>query len=330
MSHPHTTCPDCQAELDRRDFLKGVGGALAVGASAPLWTTLPGAYAAPSSSSAAETAVQAFYQTLNETQRQAICFPYEHELRKRISANWHVTKPRIGDDFFSREQRGLITKILQGATSEDGYQKLLQQTEYDNGGINYYSVAVFGQPGQGKFEFEVTGRHLTLRVDGDSADHAAFGGPIVYGHGLEGNPQENLYYYQTRQTNAVFQALDEGQRKRALLAKAPPEAAVALQGPQGTFPGIPVKELSTDQRRLVEETLQVLLAPYRSEDVEEVMAILKASGGVESLHMAFYEQGDLKSDKVWDIWRVEGPSFVWHFRGAPHVHAYINIGGAKG
>jgi hypothetical protein len=22
---------------------------------------------------------------------------------------------------------------------------------------------------------------------------------------------------------------------------------------------------------------------------------------------------------------VEGPSFVWHFRGAPHVHAYINI-----
>jgi hypothetical protein len=41
--------------------------------------------------------------------------------------------------------------------------------------------------------------------------------------------------------------------------------------------------------------------------------------------MAFYEQGDLEGDKVWDIWRLEGPSFVWHFRGAPHVHAYINI-----
>jgi len=45
--------------------------------------------------------------------------------------------------------------------------------------------------------------------------------------------------------------------------------------------------------------------------------------------MAFYEKGDLESDKVWDIWRVEGPSFVWHFRGAPHVHAYINIGHRK-
>ena len=74
------------------------------------------------------------------------------------------------------------------------------------------------------------------------------------------------------------------------------------------------------------KTIQVLLAPYRAEDVDEVMEILKATGGVEKLHMAFYQQGDLQSDKVWDIWRVEGPSFVWHFRGAPHVHAYINIG----
>ena len=69
----------------------------------------------------------------------------------------------------------------------------------------------------------------------------------------------------------------------------------------------------------------MLLAPYRQEDVDEVFEILKASGGVEKLHLAFYQEGDLQDDKTWDIWRVEGPSFVWHFRGAPHVHAYINI-----
>jgi hypothetical protein len=70
----------------------------------------------------------------------------------------------------------------------------------------------------------------------------------------------------------------------------------------------------------------VLLAPYRSEDVDEVMSILKNNGGLEQLHMAFYQEEDLESDKVWDIWRIEGPALVWHFRGAPHVHAYINIG----
>ncbi len=45
--------------------------------------------------------------------------------------------------------------------------------------------------------------------------------------------------------------------------------------------------------------------------------------------MAFYQDDDLNNDKQWDIWRVEGPAFVWHFRGAPHVHAYVNIAIAK-
>ena len=76
----------------------------------------------------------------------------------------------------------------------------------------------------------------------------------------------------------------------------------------------------------MESTLKVLLAPYREEDVDEIMAILKQGGGLDRLSMAFYQEGDLEEDKMWDIWRIEGPSLVWHFRGAPHVHAYINIG----
>ena len=42
--------------------------------------------------------------------------------------------------------------------------------------------------------------------------------------------------------------------------------------------------------------------------------------------MAFSKKQDLANDGTWDVWRIEGPAFVWHFRGAPHVHAYINIG----
>jgi hypothetical protein len=323
-------CPDCDTTVGRRDFLKGVSGAIALGGASSLWT-LPGAYAAPTRSSAAETAVQQLYATLSEKQKRgpdAICFGYDAPDRKKISANWHITKPVIGSDYYTAEQQGLIREIVRGATSPDGFEKLIKQTEYDDGGLEAYSIAVFGQPGEGKFEFELTGRHLTLRVDGDSAEKAAFGGPIVYGHGDE-EARSNLYHYQTLQTNKVFGALDEKQMKQALISKAPRESAVELQGSGGTFPGIPVGALSADQRGLVEETLKVLLAPYRQEDIAEVMDILKASGGVESLHMAFYEQGDLNADRTWDIWRVEGPSFVWHFRGAPHVHAYINIGGLK-
>ena len=47
-------------------------------------------------------------------------------------------------------------------------------------------MALFGEPGTGKFEFVLTGRHCTRRCDGDSVEGAAFGGPIFYGHAAEG------------------------------------------------------------------------------------------------------------------------------------------------
>jgi hypothetical protein len=320
-----SVCPECSPSYDRRTFIQAVGGAALAGVVAPMLTDTEVAQAAPTASSGAETTVTRLFTSLTDTQKQTICFPFEHDLRRKISANWHVTKPTIKGDFYTKEQQALVDEIVRKITSPDGYERIQKQTEYDDGGIGFYSMAIFGTPGSGKFQWALTGRHLTMRADGDSVDKAAFGGPIIYGHGEE-DPKENLFHYQTKQANEVFRSLDSKQAEQALLKNAPPEAAVALQGEKGKFPGIGISELSADQKQLVEATLKILLAPYREEDVDEVMAILKESGGIDKLHMAFYQQGDLKDDKVWDIWRVEGPSFVWHFRGAPHVHAYINIG----
>lgn len=324
MSQQKRSCSDCH-KLDRRAFVKTLGGAALAGAAAPILFDPRFAHAAPSPTSAAETAVGRFYASLSADQKKAICLPFNHDARSRISANWHVTETLIGDDFYTNEQRAIIDQIVRNITTEDGYERLQRQMDDDDGGMDGYSVAVFGEPGAGKFQWEMTGRHLTMRADGNSVDQAAFGGPIVYGHGEE-NPKDNLFYFQTQKANDVFQALDPKQAEQALLKKAPQEAAVLLQGNSGAFPGIGLDELSDDQKELVEATLKVLLAPYRSEDVDEVMAILKNNGGLDRLHMAFYQEEDLESDKVWDIWRIEGPALVWHFRGAPHVHAYINIG----
>ena len=323
MTKRTPACSDC-ASVDRRDFLKAVGGVALAGAGGSFWT-LPGAYAAPSPTSAAETTVGRFYASLSEDQKKTICFSFTDPLRQKINANWHITKPTVGNDFYNADQRKLIDEIVRKVTSPDGYERLQKQMEHDSGGINDYSIAVFGEPGKSSFEWELTGRHLTLRADGNSVDKAAFGGPIVYGHGEE-KPEENLFHYQTKQVNEVFRALDAKQAAQALIEKAPKEDAVTLQGNAGKFPGIAVSELSADQKGLVLKTLQVLLAPYRQEDVDEAMEIVKSAGGTDKLHMAFYQQNDLKNDKEWDIWRLEGPSLVWHFRGAPHVHAYINIG----
>jgi hypothetical protein len=324
MKRTASSCSDCET-VGRRDFLKVVGSAAIAGTVGSGFLTLPGAFAAPSPKSAAETAVARLYATLSEEQRKTICFSFDNPLRQKINANWQITKPTIGGSFYTDPQQKLIDEIVRKVTSADGYERLMRQMDHDSGGIGSYSVAMFGEPGAAAFEWELTGRHLTLRADGNTVDKVAFGGPLVYGHGEE-DPKANLFYYQTQQVNEVFRALDPKQSAKALVAKAPNEAAVSLQGDAGSFPGIAISELVDNQRQLVLKTIEVLLAPYRKEDADEALEILKSNGCLEKLHMAFYQQEDLQNDKVWDIWRVEGPSFVWHFRGAPHVHAYINIG----
>lgn len=310
-------------EGDRRRFLKASAATIAA-ASIPRF-----AHAAPSPSSAAETVVAEFHQSLTDAQRKEICRPFGDELRSRVSANWHVTKPQISDDFYSDTQRAMIEKIVRGITSGDGFKRLEEQMEYDDGGLGAYSVAMFGEPGAGQFQWLLTGRHLTLRADGNTLQGRAFGGPIVYGHGEESSAAENLFYYQTKRVNEVFAALDKSQAAIALGDKPPAENQVRLQGEQGKFAGVAVSELASDQKHLVREVLGTILAPYRDEDSQEAMSIIDANGGIESLRFAFYKNNDLEKDGIWDIWRIEGPSAVIHFRGAPHVHAYIHIGEAK-
>jgi hypothetical protein len=322
------TCPDCEDDgLSRREFVRKVAGAAVAGTLLPLAVTPRKAAAGPTSKSAAETAVKRFYDTLDEKQKKVICFPFDHALRSRINANWAITKPTI-DELFNKDQQALLDEIFRGVVSPEGYEKFKKQMEEDYGGFDQYHVAVFGTPGSGQFEWELTGRHVTIRADGDSVDNYAFGGPIIYGHGAgdshKGLPG-NVFYYQTQKANEVFKALDGKQRTVALVEKAPREDAVAVQGPSGKFPGLAVGELSSDQKGLVESVMKVILAPYREEDVNEALSILKAGGGLDGLHMAFYQSNDIGDDHEWDIWRLEGPSFVWHFRGAPHVHTYVNI-----
>jgi len=323
---PERPCPDChESPVNRRDFVKQAGATtLAVGAALPLISTASTARAAESSTS--DSTVKHLYESLTESQRKVICMPVDHKLRNRISANWAITDPALGGEFYTEDQRKLVDKILHETTSGDGYELLQKQMRADSPkGFDSYHIALFGEPDDKDFQLELTGRHLTLRSDGNLKDSIAFGGPIVYGHGEE-DPKRNLFHYQTKRVNEVFHALDADQAKQALVAKSPPETRVKVQGEGGSFPGVNVGKLSSDQKELVESVLKTLLAPYREQDVNEVFRVLKATGGLDKLHMAFFQDEDLNDDKVWDMWRVEGPSFVWHFRGAPHVHAYINIG----
>ncbi len=318
-------CPECKSEYSRRDFLATAAGAAVAASALPL--VLPGsrAWAAPTPKSAAESAVRRLFDSLSEEQHKVVVLPLDDERRQNINANWHITEAHVGE-FFNEEQQGIIDEVLKGATSEDGYERIKRQMADDmSPGLARYSVAIFGSPHEEQFQFELTGRHCTLRADGNSIPGAAFGGPIIYGHGARGNSTGNLFAYQTKQANELFTALDGKQREKALIDTPPTENAVQLRKEGEPRPGITSEDLSEDQRELVTKTIRAILKPYRQEDVDEVMEVIDSGGGLASLNMAFYKGGDLDEDGEWDIWRVEGPTFVSHFRGAPHVHAYLNV-----
>jgi hypothetical protein len=328
------------ASGNRRDFLKRTSvSMLASGvalASAPALLHAAEPTTAPTAS--AESLVKLLYEALTPGQREKICFAWNHQdserglLRTRVANNWDITDHYVNDEFYTGDQRALIRAIFENLYNPEWHARIDQQLSDDSGGFGEQnSIAIFGQPGSDKFEFVMTGRHMTVRCDGNTTEHVAFGGPIFYGHAGEGFDEEanhpgNVFWPQAVEANKLYQALSGKQQQLALVKRGlPREERVAFQGTSGRFQGIPLSELTSDQKERVQEVLQKLVEPYRQSDRDEVVAALKKQGGLDACHLAFYEQNDIGRDKVWDNWRLEGPSFVWHFRGSPHVHVWVNV-----
>lgn len=336
MAH-HDTCDCC----GRREFLKSTAGVVltaGVASSLPVgrvWATPKASEAVAAATP--ESLVKLLYESLTPGQREKMCFDWNHKdsrglLRSHVDANWDITDEFVTSKFYTKDQQALVRKIFEGIISPEWHERFDKQLLDDAGGFGEAnSIAIFGEPGTDKFEFVMSGRHMTLRCDGNSADHLAFGGPIFYGHAAEAFDEApdhpgNVFWPQAVAANELYKALDGKQQELALVKKGMPgESKVGFQGKEGKFHGIPVTELSSDQREHLQKVMQKLIEPYRQSDRDEVVQCVKKQGGLDAFHLAFFEQGDIGNDKVWDNWRLEGPSFVWHWRGAPHVHVWVNV-----
>jgi hypothetical protein len=326
-------CPDCETGLpfDRRQFIK-VAGTAAVATS-----VLPALVRGADEKQQPESLVKKLYDSMSEEQRKAVCFDWDYKdpqrglLRTRVSNNWSITPQKIAGGFYTEDQQEIIRAIFEGLYSPEWLSKIEKQLQDDAGGYGkQQSIAIFGKPGEGNFEMVMTGRHLTIRCDGNSTDHVAFGGPIFYGHAASGFNEKvghpgNVFWHQAVAANKVYEMLDGRQREKALVARRPQESSVGFRGPDGKYPGLPVADMTSDQKEQVQKTLQALVEPYREADRQEALACLKTQGGLDKCSLAFYQEGDIGDDEQWDNWRLEGPSFVWYFRGEPHVHVWVNV-----
>lgn len=327
---------DAPAAGGRREFLKATG-ALTVVAGIPLIPSAS-AWTAAENEPTPESLVEELFVTLTEKQRKEVCFDWNYVdkrrglLRTRIENNWKITRPSIKSDFFTAQQQRLMQKIFLGMTNLDWHERWDKQLLDDVGGFgNRQSIAIFGKPGTKQFEFVLASRHMTLRCDGNSAEHVAFGGPILYAHEGEGLYEKpahpgNVFWHQALAANKLYEMFDGRQRKQALVTTGmPSEELVGFRGPKGKFDGLAVSEFSADQKSHLQDVLKLLLEPFRRSDQDEVVRCLDVQGGLDACNLAFYKEGDLGKDGIWDNWRLEGPSFVWYFRGKPHVHVWVNV-----
>jgi len=331
MKTTREVCSCLQNSVSRREF---IGTAVAAASSVAVLGPASARAAAKSARAKPETLVSTLYKSLSEEQRKEVAYPFSHALRSKVDNNWHINEKTIAD-FFNKDQQQMIREIFLGLHSPEYAEKVMKQVEHDNkgdGGFGGCAIALFGEPGTGKFEFVFTGRHVTRRCDGDSVEGAAFGGPIFYGHAFESfnekpNHPGNVYWYQAVRANEVFAALGDKQREVALLGDPRKETGtdtVKLTGKKRGLEGIPLADLSHDQRDLVRKVMADVLAPFRKADADEALKLVEAND-FNNLHMAFYKNLDVGDDGVWDVWQIEGPAMVWHFRGHPHVHTWVHI-----
>jgi len=338
-------CPECDEAfdfpeplpVDRRDFMRVVGGtAAAVALTAVGGVKADTAPAAARKPRPAEELVRELFATMDDAQKKRVVLDYDHGAGKgrrptrKGMYNAAINNVKIRD-VYTKQQQELLERIVKSMSSgEDGYRQISRGGRWDaSKSFDGCGATIFGDPTPGnKFAFVFAGHHLTIRCDGDTEEGPAFGGPIYYGHSPNGYSRGNIFNYQTRSVIEVYKGLSAKQRDQATVKRGNPGeqiGSVQFRAKPEERPGIPYADLSKDQRALVEKVMRDVLSPYRKEDVEEVMTIVKKNGGMEKIQLAFYPDGNMGDDEPWHFWRLEGPGFVWNYRVLPHVHTFVNI-----
>jgi hypothetical protein len=341
---PKVQCPECDQpdSVDRRSFFMAAGGTAVTLASLQFvpqaLAQQPGRAAEPAARAAkpAEALVRELYASLTEEQRGRVVMAWNHGAGPNAVAtrlkmyNASINANTIGA-VYTAAQKELNQRILRAISSdEEGYRRVTRNGTFDNSGsFDRCGAHIFGDPtGNQQFAWVFSGHHLTVRCDGNSEPDAAFGGPMYYGHSPDGYSQRNVWNYQTRAVLSVWDALSEAQRRTATMTTYvnPREQAGSVQFRANNHPGLAYRDMTADQKTLVQTVMRNLLSPFRAEDGDEVMELIRRNGGMDRIHLGFFRDANSTFPAgQWNFWRLEGPGFVWNYRVLDHVHCFVNI-----
>jgi hypothetical protein len=229
---------------------------------------------------------------------------------------------------FNRKQRQILTDLMHAGLSQEGRDRIPEEDVTRWSGVQSMRVLICGDPTAPPYQVILTGVHLNLRLGGKSREGAAFGGPQIYGD-QRGNEQlglpGNVYRDQFLLAQRVLRSLDPGRRKQALIEEAPVQTQIELQGRHGSFAGIPIADLTPDGKTMARDLVARILSTYAPDDVAYARECLAENGGTDALFLSYYQHGEDGDIPEAQVFRLEGPSAVFYFRGYPHVHAFLNV-----
>lgn len=326
--------------IGRRGFLAGLAGGVGLLAAGgvPRWLG-----ARRHSDLDFQQCLALLHTSLSPGQREAIYLPWDHPSRQVTNTIALFDGPHMGT-LLDGEQFELAERLYQTMTSQVGLSALANTVGLE-GRLPGCVLTVYGHPERGPVQPMIHGGHLLIRGGGVTPSGSALGGAVAYGQQI-GNErfkvEGNAFAFHSDAANRFYRALSESERERAQQATPPHELVVQAQAVGGRFPGVPVASVGAEAREEARRLLETVLSTYPEPERRDALSCVEHNGGAEALSLTFYRDRGFYADGAvyadlspaeraqrplpyWQVWRIEGPGTVVHFKGYPHVHAYINI-----
>jgi len=313
----------------RRTFLAGTAGlgalALTGLAGRLLHPPVPSARLAP-----VDDLAKALFDRLSARGQTDAFVPYDDPLRQYH--NRGLATAGIDTLLLRRAEQALVVDLMHASLSAAGRTHLTEQFFLGLIGVNYGKILFCGTPHEKPYQLLYTGAHVNLRMGGANREGVAFGGPQIYGD-QRGNEElgvpGNVYRDQLLAGQAMIASLSTAAQAEARRPVAPAQTLVEVQGKMGRFDGLPVADMPTRSREHVREMLELILGNYAEGDAQYAWQCIRDNGGIDAFHVADYDidhqGGHSFAGAPSQIFRLESPAAVFHFRAVPHLHAFFNV-----
>lgn len=286
---------------------------------------------------------------MSELQRSHTVLPWQHPTRQITNTVAIHRAPHIGT-LFNGNQIALIRHLYNLNLSRQGIDWFRNTTafegKFEGSVFKIFTDAKAGDLATAKaLQTMINGGHYMLRDQGFANDAYAFGGPISYGQQLGNGRYQvegNAFKAHGDAVHELHKGLSASERSLAYEVSPPVELVTQIQGPGGQFEGLRIGSASIAARELFKQALDVIFAAYTDAQKLDAFTAIEQNGGLESMHLSLYSDFSFYPDgqkfsslsakeqsqaavPYAQVWRIEGPASVIHFKGYPHVHAYINI-----